>query len=146
MSSAKISLSTPVPQEMKCQRCRRFNQEKWKSRSQTIRRGPITPSPQLPVATLSSGPHLMGHNIILRHVPALYTSSKHNCRQGTIKTDIFLYYSSRSISPDLSSPTKETNIYRNPLFSLAHLEQTHSCYYIELHSAGLTSPRHSLRL
>lgn len=52
--------------------------EKWKSRSQTIRRGPITPSPRLPLATLSSGPHLMGHNIILRHVPALYTSSKHN--------------------------------------------------------------------
>lgn len=52
--------------------------EKWKSRSQTICRGPITPSPRLLLATLNSGPHLMGHNIILRHVPALYTSSKHN--------------------------------------------------------------------
>lgn len=52
--------------------------EKRKSRSQTIRRGPITPSPRLPLAMLSSGPHLMDHNIILRHVPALYASSKHN--------------------------------------------------------------------
>lgn len=53
--------------------------EKWKSRSQTIRRGPITPNTRLLLATLSPGPHLMGHNIILRHVPAPYARSKHNC-------------------------------------------------------------------
>lgn len=69
MSSAKITSSTPVPQEMECQWCRRFNQ--WEVKEQ------ITDNMPLPrvLATLCSGPHLMGHNIILRHVLALYTSS-----------------------------------------------------------------------
>lgn len=39
---------------------------------------PLPSSPRLLLVTLSLGPHLMVHNIILCHVPALYASSKHN--------------------------------------------------------------------
>lgn len=78
MSQNKITSSPPrFPGRWSASDVDNSISKKWKSRSQTIRRCPITPGPRLQLATLSSGPHLMDHNIILHHVPALYTCSKH---------------------------------------------------------------------
>ena len=79
MSSAKITSSTPVPQKMECRWCRPIQSVRSeRADHRQYAAAPLPPGPRLLLATLSSGPHLMGHNIILRYVPALYTSSKHN--------------------------------------------------------------------